>query len=97
MRGRPITAEEFERILEVVPKVRPRDTAAWRHYLEGLWLSGLRLAESLVMSWEEDASISIDLSGRRPPAADLRRGRERSPGPPAANDTGFRSVPSHVA
>lgn len=66
MRGRPITAEEYERMLKVVPKVRPKDATVWQHYLKGLWLSGLRLEESLVLSWEQDAPISIDLSGRRP-------------------------------
>ena len=34
--------------------------------LKGLWFSGLRLGESLVVSWDEDAPISIDLSGKRP-------------------------------
>lgn len=66
MRGRPITTEEFERMLAVVPKVRPDDAATWRHYLRGLWLSGLRLEESTVLSWDEDAPITMDLSGRRP-------------------------------
>ena len=66
MRGRPITTEEFERMLAVVPKVRPDDAATWVHYLKGLWLSGLRLEESTVLSWDEDAPITVDLSGRRP-------------------------------
>lgn len=66
MRGRPITTEEFERMLGVVPKVRPDDADAWVHYLKGLWLSGLRLEESTVLSWDEDAPITVDLSGRRP-------------------------------
>jgi integrase len=66
MRGRPITTEEFERMLAVVAKVRPNDAATWKHYLKGLWLSGLRLEESTVLSWDEDAPITVDLSGRRP-------------------------------
>lgn len=66
MRGRPITAEEFERMIAVVAQVRPRDTAVWMRFLNGLWLSGLRLGESLVLSWDDDATISVDLSGRRP-------------------------------
>ena len=40
--------------------------AAWRHYLTGLWLSGLRLEESVILSWDDDAPFSIDLTGRRP-------------------------------
>jgi len=66
MRGRPITPEEYEKMVKTVPEVRPHDAVAWQHYLQGLWLSGLRLEESLVLSWDEDAPISIDLTGRRP-------------------------------
>ena len=66
MRGRPITAEEYEKMLRTVPDVRPHDALAWQHYLRALWLSGLRLEESLVLSWDEDAPISVDLSGRHP-------------------------------
>jgi site-specific recombinase XerC len=66
MRGRPITTEEFDRMIAVVPAVRSQDSKVWLHYLRGLWLSGLRLEESTVLSWDEDAPISVDLSGRRP-------------------------------
>lgn len=66
MRGRPISRQEFERMLLAVPKVRPRDTSTWQDYLEGLWLSGLRLEESLILSWDLDTPITVDLSGRRP-------------------------------
>lgn len=48
MRGRPITTEEFERMLEQVePLVGGAAASHWRFYLQGLWTSGLRLAESL--------------------------------------------------
>ena len=48
MKGRPITGEEFDRMLAAVPKVVGAERApSWEHYLRGLWLSGLRLAESL--------------------------------------------------
>ena len=66
MRGRPITTEEFDRMLAAVPKVRPHDAPAWIRYLTGLWLSGLRLEESSILSWDQDAPLSIDLTGRRP-------------------------------
>jgi integrase len=66
MRGRPITTEEFERMLAKVPDVRPKDTSAWVNYLNGLWLSGLRLEESTILSWDEDLPFSIDLSGQHP-------------------------------
>jgi integrase len=66
MRGRPIAGEEFDRMMAVVPKVRPQDSAVWVHYLTGLWLSGLRLEESLALSRDQDEAFTVDLSGRRP-------------------------------
>jgi integrase len=66
MRGRPITREEFERMLKAVDNVRSNDAAIWKGFLEGLWLSGLRLGEALQLSWEIDAGISVDLSGKYP-------------------------------
>jgi integrase len=66
MRGRPITGEEFDRLVKAVPKVRPRDAAVWVHYLNGLWLSGLRLEESTIVSWDSDQPFSIDLTGKHP-------------------------------
>lgn len=95
MKGRPITLEEFERMLGKVadglrlsgknrrkrdPSKKPRRKQApqtpreispaviesWRHYLRGLWLSGLRLAESLELYWDRDDRLCIDLSGRFP-------------------------------
>jgi integrase len=66
MRGRPISGEEFERMLAKVATVRPHDAEQWKFYLTGLWLSGLRLSESLLFSWDDDAPLSVDFSGRRP-------------------------------
>jgi integrase len=66
MRGRPLTNDEFEAMISAVIKVRKHDTAVWKHYLRGLWLSGLRLEESSVLSWDEDAAFAVDLSGRHP-------------------------------
>jgi len=65
-KSRPITGEEFDRMLAAVPKVRPNDADAWRRYLRFLWLSGLRLEESLILSWDDDASFAIDLGGKLP-------------------------------
>ena len=53
-------------MIAAVPRVRPQNPAAWVNYLTGLWLSGLRLSESLKLSWDADAPFSIDLTGRRP-------------------------------
>jgi integrase len=66
MRGRAITAEEFDRLIAAVPKVRPHDATAWVRLLRGLWLSGLRLGEALTLSWDQEAAFQADLTGRQP-------------------------------
>jgi integrase len=75
MRGRPITTEEVERMLALVPKAigaRPNtvgvdNVGPWRFYLRGLWQSGLRLTESLTLRWDyAPGAIVVDLDGRRP-------------------------------
>ncbi len=65
-RARAVTAEEFERMLAACDKARPHDADAWKRYLTGLWLSGLRLEESLRLSWEAEEGFLVDFSGRRP-------------------------------
>ena len=66
MRGRPITGEEFDRMLAAVEVVRPNDSERWRFFLQGLWLSGLRLGESLELSWDEEGRLLVDFSGPYP-------------------------------
>ncbi len=100
-KGRPITTEEYERVLEKIPaaleewrkrkraaarktrrnhgqkrhkthadavpvEVSPAAVASWRHYLAGLWLSGLRLEESFDLYWDRHDRLHIDLTGKRP-------------------------------
>jgi integrase len=66
MRGRPLVAEEFDRMLNAASRIRPNTADTWRRFLTGLWLSGLRLGEALRLSWEADAGLFIDLSGKHP-------------------------------
>ena len=57
MKGRPITLEEFERMLAKVPEVlgtKAPDSESskdlvkrWQWFLRGLWFSGLRIGEAL--------------------------------------------------
>jgi len=65
MKGRPISGEEYERLLAKVPAVRPDDAADWERLLTALWLSGLRLGEALRLSWD-DGPFQLDLSGKHP-------------------------------
>jgi integrase len=52
---------------------------SWRYYLRGLWLSGLRLEESLELWWDRDDKLTIDLTGKFPMMrirAELEKGNE---------------------
>lgn len=62
---RPVTAEEFDRMIAAVPKVRRHDSAEWERLLRGLWLSGLRLGEALALDWSEGPFV-LDTLGRHP-------------------------------
>ncbi len=100
MKGRPITGEEFDRMLTKAeaalldsPNPKPKKTSkakrpwsakivakhkalrlasaaaaagSWRHFLRGLWLSGLRLEESLELYWDREDRLCVDLAGKRP-------------------------------
>ena len=66
MRGRPITGEELDRMIEKVPTIRKFEPEKWKRLLCGLNLSGLRLGEALALSWENGSSISVDTSGKYP-------------------------------
>lgn len=67
MKGRPPTREEFERIqkkaADVVGAARgPK----FEFLLEGLWWSGLRLGEAVVLHWTDDRQIAVDRTGTKP-------------------------------
>ncbi len=94
MKGRPITTEEFERMLVKVSAVVGAEAArSWEHYLRGLWLSGLRLKESLDLYWDRDDKLCVDLSGRRPDAANPCGPGKGQPRPCAPDRPGLRCFP----
>jgi integrase len=98
MKGRPITGEEFERMLAKVPegivgrrvadeavrreraaKIPQEIIESWRYYLRGLWWSGLRLEESLMLTWDDDNMLRVDLAGKYPMLhipAELEKGNQ---------------------
>lgn len=65
-KGRPLTGEEFERLLAKVPEVRRKDAEVWAYFLRGLWESGLRLSEGLALSWDAEAAVSVGGMEGRP-------------------------------
>ncbi len=58
MKGRPISTEEFERMLDKVKdKVGDDAKASWKYLLSGLWESGLRLDELMHVHWSDERFI----------------------------------------
>lgn len=66
MRSRPITGEEFERIVAAIKGERPNDWKDWERFIYGLSLSSLRIDELRRLSWDPDAELSIDVTGKYP-------------------------------
>ena len=87
MKGRPITGEEFDRILANVEAIVGPDAApSWKRLLNGLWHSGLRLGEAIALYWDRDdcpggKCLEVYLGGKRPmlviPAALDKGGKDR--------------------
>jgi integrase len=58
MKGRPITTEEFERMLAAVPKVVGEGPAeSWRFTLQVLWESAFRVGDVMDFSWDDPRHI----------------------------------------
>lgn len=68
MKGRPITGEEFDRMLAAVSKSLGSSASvdavdSLKRLLRGLWLSGLRLGEALNLTWDQWADgirVNVD-------------------------------------
>ena len=67
MKGRPITPEEFERMLAIVPQVVADKAAESRmQILRVLWVSGLRLSEALLLRWDQQpGGVRVMLNGKK--------------------------------
>jgi hypothetical protein len=67
-KGRPITAEEFDRLLDKVEgEVGQEARSSWNYLLRGLWTSALGLEEIMKVSWDEPRYIMpVWARGRRP-------------------------------
>lgn len=79
-RGRPLTGEEFERILAAIGAALPsRLVAAWQWDARLLWLTGLRIGDAHQLSWPGDHSrIQIHGIDRRRPMVWFPAGRDKS-------------------
>ncbi len=90
MKGRPITPAEFKRLLDAIPeviKINDQHKAgsekkavvveSWKFYLRGLWFSGLRLTESLILSWDSEEGLLVDLHSHKYPMLRIRAEAEK--------------------
>ncbi|MEZ6064057.1 MAG: hypothetical protein R3C19_27240, partial [Planctomycetaceae bacterium] len=58
MKGRPVTGEEFERMLEAVPDVVGKESApSWIFALRVLWESAFRIGDLMDFSWDDERHI----------------------------------------
>ncbi len=66
MKGRPITGEEFDRMISKSNDVCGEGSGSFTRLLRGLWFSGLRIGEALELSWDGNEGLIICLEGKRP-------------------------------
>jgi integrase len=79
MKGRPITTEEFERLLDVTPAIVGTEAApSWQRLLRGLWTSGLRLDELMHVSWDDRNEICPEWPKRRHPVLNIPHDRQKN-------------------
>ncbi|WP_146453020.1 tyrosine-type recombinase/integrase [Bythopirellula polymerisocia] len=67
MKGRPITGEEFDRMLTATEKVVGKPAAdSWKLLLRGLWSSGLRISEAMALRWDKQpGGVCVILNGHK--------------------------------
>ena len=67
MKGRPVTLEEFGRMLERTAAVVGLEAVSvWQRFLHGLWLSGLRIGEAVRLSWDSEERVSVCVDHQTP-------------------------------
>lgn len=68
MKGRPISEVGYLAALEAIPLVAPENTAPnWRFLIQAFWWGGLRIEESLNLTWDSDSEMRVDLDTARFP------------------------------
>ena len=68
MKGRPITAAEFEAMVKATPEVVGSEASdSWIFVLKGLWESALRIEELMHVSWDKPETIRpVWIKGQNP-------------------------------
>ncbi|QDT45168.1 site-specific tyrosine recombinase XerC [Gimesia alba] len=58
MKGRPVSSEEFEKMLEVTPEVVGKQPAdSWKFVLQILWESAFRISDVMNFSWDDERKL----------------------------------------
>jgi integrase len=58
MKGRPITGEEFDRMIEATPRVVGLDSAeSWQFALRIIWETGFRVGDLMDFNWSDERHI----------------------------------------
>lgn len=66
MKGRPVTTEEFERMIQATPSVVGESSApSWQFALRILWESGFRIGDLMDFHWEDERHIHPKWSTRK--------------------------------
>jgi len=63
-RGRALSGEEIDRMLDAAEKVRPKDHERWKRLILGEVFSGLRISELLALSWDPGERLRCE-KGKR--------------------------------
>jgi integrase len=96
MRGRPLTEVEYRKMLRHADAAAGKARASgWRRMLELLWLSGFRIEEAAIASWD-DPPVKVELSIKPYPqvlfyAAD--ESIDLEPGQKSGNDESWAMPP----
>lgn len=61
MKGRPLTEAEYKSMLLKAKELYDESVA---DFISGLWFSGLRRGEAMILSWDRDAAFSVDRTGQ---------------------------------
>jgi len=79
MKGRPITGEEFERMLAKTEAVVGTEAApSWEYLLHGLWESALRIDEIMHLAWDRPGTIRPAWSRGRLPVLEIPAALQKS-------------------
>ena len=79
MTGRPITSEEFERLLEKTASSVGKGAApSWKYLLRGLWWSGLRISEAVNLFWDGNEGIILRAIDRSEPVFEIPASEQKN-------------------